>query len=407
LSEDDNEKTSLTKRREDNYGVGDLAMIVYVVFECVLIFGALIFIGYHFILGILALLPHRKKIVQPVFNRSFLIVVHSHNEEEEISKTLYSLAGLVYPWNLYDFVVIADNCTDNTAVVSKKLGARILERTPSDQDDQTDIFHWTLEHIEPLDDKYDAIVFVGSNVLISGNFLKVMNQYLEEGSVIIQSANRMISDQTTMKVKYKRICWILRTFINALGRKKLNLGTMLLGNGTCFKTEILKDNSVELSHIQDDFGYSILLQTDELQVDFAPEAVVWSPLNDSSTEAKLDWPHRMIKQLLAIKRNLSYFFTYFKAGKLLRGFDMLIRIATISLALMLVLAAGNGIINLFLWKLDYISAWLWIIWMILAGMLIIYFSIGIAADRDDSPEMNSSSKKPSAPDSGVKLSSEM
>jgi glycosyltransferase involved in cell wall biosynthesis len=382
-------------------------MIVYVVFECVLIFGALIFIGYHFILGILALLPHREKIMQPVFNRSFLIVVHSHNEEEKISKTLYSLAGLVYPWNLYDFVVIADNCTDNTAMISKRLGARILERNPSDQDSQTDIFHWVLEHMEPLDDKYDAIVFVGSNVLISGNFLKVMNQYLEEGSVIIQSANRMISDQATMKVKYKRICWVLRTFINALGRKKLNLGTMLMESGICFKIEVLKDNSIELSDIQDDFEYGMLLRTDELQADFAPEAVVWSPLKDSFAEAKLGWPHWMIKRFLVIKRNLSYFFTYFKACKLLKGFDRLIRVITISLALMLVLAAGNGIINLFLWKLHYISVWLWAIWMILAGMLIIYFSIGIAADRDDSPEMNSSSKKPPAPDSGVKLSSEM
>ncbi len=378
-------------------------MMVYVVFECILFFGAFIFIGYLFILGLLSLLPYKKKFVQPVFNRSFLIAVHCYNKEnkeEEITKTLYSLAGLVYPWNLYDFMVIADNCTDDTVMVSKRLGARVLEHTSSDKNSRIDIFHWALEQIEALDETYDAIVFVGPNTLLSGVFLKVMNQYLEEGSVVIQSANRIISDFITLKIKYKRICWLLRTFINALGRKKLGLGMISLGNGICFKTEVLKNNLIELSQMQDNFEYSVLLQAKGLHIDFAPEAVAWSPLGDSSTEAEGSKLHLMIRKFLIVKKYLRSFFAHFRIYKLFQLFDMFIRVITISWTLMFAVAVGNGIINLFLWKMDYISAWLWIIWFVLAGMAIIYFLTGVAAGRTGAPELSSNRKKHHTPKAG-------
>jgi len=372
-------------------------MILYVIFEYALMFGALLFIGYPFMLGLFALFSPYKKIVKPVFEHSFLIVVQSHNNEEETSKTLYSLAGLVYPWNLYDLMVVADNCTDDTVSVAKKLGAKVRERgSSSDQGSQTDILPWMLEQVEQMDKKYDAIVFVKPNDFISGNFLEVMNQYLAEGSTIIQSANRRISYQTTWKVRYKRACWLLLTFITGLGRKKLGLGSLLLGSGMCFKTEVLQNKPIEICQIkisqtQDKFEYFMLLQSNGLQVDFAPETEVWTPLYISSKKTTIDRFHWAVRQFQVIIKYLKYLATHFRLDKLFQMFDVVIGMFTLSLTLVFIITGMNCILDLVLWKLGYLAAWFWVIWTVLVGMITIYLTIGIAADRDVFPEFSKSS----------------
>ena len=48
----------------------------------------------------------------------FLILVPAHNEAEHLRPTLRSLGSLDYPKGLFRVVVIADNCTDNTASIA-------------------------------------------------------------------------------------------------------------------------------------------------------------------------------------------------------------------------------------------------------------------------------------------------
>ncbi len=55
--------------------------------------------------------------------KSFALIVAAHNEEIVIGNVVDSLNNLDYPKELYDVYVIADNCTDKTALNAESRGA--------------------------------------------------------------------------------------------------------------------------------------------------------------------------------------------------------------------------------------------------------------------------------------------
>src|SRR5699024_1165964 len=87
-----------------------------------------VLLSYKMVLSFFALKNVKISDLKTDKQRKFAIVIPAHNEEKFISKTLYSLFALVYPKNLYDLIVVADNCSDNTAQVARSLGATVIER---------------------------------------------------------------------------------------------------------------------------------------------------------------------------------------------------------------------------------------------------------------------------------------
>ena len=58
----------------------------------------------------------------------FLVVIPAHDEEPVISTVVKSCLELDYPQSLFQVVVIADNCSDRTASLASRAGARVVER---------------------------------------------------------------------------------------------------------------------------------------------------------------------------------------------------------------------------------------------------------------------------------------
>src|SRR6516162_3733725 len=58
----------------------------------------------------------------------FLVVIPAHDEEAGIARTVRSCLAISYPTDLYQVLVIADNCSDETANRALAAGARVIER---------------------------------------------------------------------------------------------------------------------------------------------------------------------------------------------------------------------------------------------------------------------------------------
>src|ERR1700760_1048731 len=58
----------------------------------------------------------------------FDVVVPAHNEESGITRTVKSLLAMDWPADQFRVLVVADNCTDDTAAVARAAGALVLER---------------------------------------------------------------------------------------------------------------------------------------------------------------------------------------------------------------------------------------------------------------------------------------
>jgi glycosyltransferase involved in cell wall biosynthesis len=58
----------------------------------------------------------------------FDLIVPAHNEAAIIARTVKSLRAVDWPADRFRVLVVADNCSDNTAQVAREAGAQVLER---------------------------------------------------------------------------------------------------------------------------------------------------------------------------------------------------------------------------------------------------------------------------------------
>src|SRR5687768_8631653 len=69
--------------------------------------------------------PHRGRPPKPL--PKFGLVVCARNEEDVVSHILRDFAAQEYPPERFDILVVAHNCSDNTAGVAAALGAQVVE----------------------------------------------------------------------------------------------------------------------------------------------------------------------------------------------------------------------------------------------------------------------------------------
>jgi glycosyltransferase involved in cell wall biosynthesis len=110
----------------------------------------------------------------------------AHNEEAVIVEHVRNLRALDYPRDLYDVVVVADNCTDGTAELAADEGALVWRRKNIKQRGKGHALRWALYERSDVCD-YDAVCVLDADNLCAPNFLREMALQLADGHEVIQA----------------------------------------------------------------------------------------------------------------------------------------------------------------------------------------------------------------------------
>ncbi|MGN1030279.1 MAG: glycosyltransferase family 2 protein, partial [Butyricicoccaceae bacterium] len=70
----------------------------------------------------------RQTLKKPVKYHRIAVLIAARNESGVIGQLLDTVNNQTYPSELLSAIVIADNCTDNTAEVARAHGAHVIER---------------------------------------------------------------------------------------------------------------------------------------------------------------------------------------------------------------------------------------------------------------------------------------
>ena len=115
----------------------------------------------------------------------FLALVPAHNESKVIADIIRNLQNMDYPKELYDFYILADNCTDNTAEVARAMGANVIEsrkQSPDEPNGKPIVLQKALVALEGYQTQYDLImIFDADNLIDHDMFREVNSQYLSNG----------------------------------------------------------------------------------------------------------------------------------------------------------------------------------------------------------------------------------
>ncbi|HLR76692.1 MAG TPA: glycosyltransferase family 2 protein [Balneolaceae bacterium] len=350
-------------------------MVLFKIIQYSLISIAALLIVYQLILVTSALVSKKNESFHTVYNRSFLVIIPCHNMSQLLAKTLYSLSGLIYPWNLYKLVILADNCSDKTVEIARRFGLQVLEKNDNQNIGDNSI-KWALGQVEQWDEKFDAIVVIKTGSLISSNYLQVMNYYLEKGSEVVQSSDLLLAEPDKGKDRLVHLIHLLHNYMNPLGQKALGFNTRLSGNGMCFKSSILMKYPSSLQSIEKEQEYTLFLSLKGISVDFAPEARIWIAQKENSSKSKLSKIRSPGFGHSIINRYAKLFFSKPKwSVKILFGFIMPPTVKLI-LGILAVL-----IINIILWLFSVIPpVFIWI-WLVLAILEAVYIYSGIMLSK--------------------------
>jgi cellulose synthase/poly-beta-1,6-N-acetylglucosamine synthase-like glycosyltransferase len=225
-------------------------------------------------LAALALLARRPSPPTPGVPRlRFDIVVPAHNEENEVSQTVGSLVGIAYPPHLFRVLVVADNCTDGTAVRAAAAGARVLVRTDPERRGKG----YALAHAfrRVLADGFaDVVVVVDADTLVSSNLLSAFASRFERGAVAVQADYGVRNPLSSWRTRVMTIALAAFHGVRSLARERVRVSCGLRGNGMGFSRSVLEAHPPSAFSIVEDLEYGIQLGYAQIRVEYVYEARV-------------------------------------------------------------------------------------------------------------------------------------
>lgn len=220
----------------------------------------------------------------------FAMLIPANDEEILISRLCESLLSLDYPPSKREIFVIADNCSDRTAEVCSNYPVTVLVRDDPSQRGKGFALRWALERI-PLSE-FDAACIVDADNVVAPSLLTELNAMINQGERAIQCYNSVENRGDSW---FTELLFVSRTIGNLLyhhAKYKLGLSSYLMGNGICFRTDLLMQKGWTAFTEGEDWEYYAQLIEDRVRIGFAVNARVYhqeSRSLDQATSQRMRW----------------------------------------------------------------------------------------------------------------------
>jgi len=256
-----------------------------------------------------------KTVERPV--TLFKILIPAHNEELLLGRLLKSIGEQDYPKDMYDVLVIADNCTDHTAVVARCNGASTIERIDLCNTGKGHAIKYGLECIASTE--YDAVFVVDADSIIASSALSELDRAIQHGARIMQCYNGVINANDSW---FTRLMDVSRSFGNEVlgpAKEKVGLSSHLMGNGMCFVRDVIIRYGWDAFTVGEDWEYYAKVVLQGERVAFANKARVYH--NESvnlrqATTQRLRWSGGRFA--VAAKHGARLFFNGMSCGSLMK-----------------------------------------------------------------------------------------
>ena len=123
--------------------------------------------------------PHKR----PIKKNKIAILIAARNEEKVIGNLLSSIKNQDYDKNYLNVVVIADNCTDNTAKIAKEAGATVFERFNKKEIGKGYALDYAISNLRESNawQELDGIIVLDADNVLTPNYVTEMNKTRSDG----------------------------------------------------------------------------------------------------------------------------------------------------------------------------------------------------------------------------------
>ncbi len=314
--------------------------------------------GYQVIYTIVGFIYRKpERITEPpkAFHK-FGVIIAARNERTVIGHLIQSIQNQNYPKDKLDVIVIADNCTDDTADICRDLGAIVYERQNQELIGKGYALDYLFKSMmeDGRFDDYEGYCVLDADNLLDENFIAEMNKMFDKGHRILTSyRNSKNYGDNWISAGYA--LWFMRE-ARYLNNPRMRVGSSCAISGTGFLVhhDIIQKNGGWKHHLlTEDIEFTIDSVIDGERIGYCEYAVLY---DEQPTTMKQSWNQRLrwakgFYQVVAHYGGKLWKSIFTSRRKALPCFDMFMSVAPAYLATLFTI-----LVNFVIWIMTYINS---------------------------------------------------
>jgi cellulose synthase/poly-beta-1,6-N-acetylglucosamine synthase-like glycosyltransferase len=234
------------------------------------------------------------------------VLIPAHNESGGIKSTIESVKRQLRPADR--LLIVADNCTDETANLAIAAGAEVTIREDHTRIGKGYALDWGIKHLSAAPP--DIVIVIDADCRVSEGSIDKLSQACAASGDPVQSLYLMeVAPGSSVNQQVAQFAWRVKNLIRPLGLRNLNLPCQLMGTGMAFPWKLIQSAKLSSGFIVEDMKLGLELAAQGRAPLFCPSAVVTStfPTSDKGSRAQRQrWEQGHISLILSAAPSLVY-----------------------------------------------------------------------------------------------------
>jgi cellulose synthase/poly-beta-1,6-N-acetylglucosamine synthase-like glycosyltransferase len=237
---------------------------------------------------VVAALSHGDAPLQPVDRsapRRLAVIIPAHNESTGIIRTIVDIIPQLKRGDR--LIVVADNCSDDTAAVAAAAGAEVVTRDDMDRVGKGYALGWAIDHLSAAPP--DFVLFVDADCRVQPDAVeKLIDVCSASGRPNQASFLMKTAENSPIDHGLAEFAFLVKNWVRPLGLRNLRGPVQLMGTGMIFPWDVIRSVPLASGHLVEDLKLGLDLASVGKAPRFYPIAKVTSnfPITAKGTESQ-------------------------------------------------------------------------------------------------------------------------
>ncbi len=186
---------------------------------------------------LILLRPDARGAAAPPTRASLLFLVPAHDELLTIAPCVESLLAMRNTRTDSRVIVVADNCTDDTAGIARSIGAEVFERFDTLRRGKPPALAWAMTKVTLGD--YDAVVIIDADTIVDPDFADALGRLRPLREVAAQAYLDTWNPSESWLASLGALLAAVRYGGQYPAKARIGLNVPLTGNGMVLGTDVL------------------------------------------------------------------------------------------------------------------------------------------------------------------------
>jgi cellulose synthase/poly-beta-1,6-N-acetylglucosamine synthase-like glycosyltransferase len=222
-----------------------------------------------------------------------VVLIPAHNEAAGIGRTLATVMPQLAPGDRV--LVVADNCSDDTAGRARQAGAEVCERAHATLRGKGYALDHGVRWLEAQPTHPALVVFLDADCQLTPGSLDRLAREVQARGRAVQALDLMHAPAgAPLQTRVAELAWLVKNQVRPMGMRRMGLPCQLMGTGMALPWAVARSAPLASGALAEDVELGLHLADQGQAPVFCPQAEVHSlfPTAAASTQAQRKrWEH--------------------------------------------------------------------------------------------------------------------